>query len=188
MLCPLLLPSLFRPPLPAGPGLNVKLLKGRVALFCVTHKVYTHPVVKHGCVEYVMVVAMVVCQGEAGVGIAGKPAEAGSGFCRKDLDAGHDRRAVQDIQDINVGRAGVLPVVVTACIGLIPGCGPQIVTVTLYTEGVIPFSALVAHTLSQDGDALFPVIAMNARAAVWATITTTVPALLTGVIFYAFGM
>jgi len=87
-----------------------------------------------------------------------------------------------------VAQAGFWPVVVAACIGLIPGCGPQIVTVTLYTQGVIPFSALVAHTLSQDGDALFPIIAMNRRVALWATITTTVPALLMGVLFYALGL
>jgi len=87
-----------------------------------------------------------------------------------------------------VAQAGVLPVIATACIGLIPGCGPQIVPVTLYTQGVIPFSALVAHTLSQDGDALFPIIAMNARAALWLTMTTTVPAVLIGVLFYALGM
>ncbi|MEA3402966.1 MAG: putative manganese transporter [Armatimonadota bacterium] len=92
-----------------------------------------------------------------------------------------------DLQAL-VAQAGVLPVVATACIGLIPGCGPQIVIVTLYTEGVIPFSALVAHTLSQDGDALFPIIAMSPRVALRLTITTTVPALVVGVLFYALGM
>ncbi len=92
-----------------------------------------------------------------------------------------------DLQAL-VAQAGVLPVVATACIGLIPGCGPQIIIVTLYTEGVIPFSALVAHTLSQDGDALFPIIAMSPRVALWLTITTTVPALLVGLVFYAVGM
>jgi len=87
-----------------------------------------------------------------------------------------------------VAQAGALPVFATACIGLIPGCGPQIVTVTLYTKGVIPFSALVAHTLSQDGDALFPILAMNPRAAFWLTLTTTVPAVLIGMLFYLAGM
>jgi len=87
-----------------------------------------------------------------------------------------------------VAQAGMWPVVVTACIGLIPGCGPQIVTVTLYTQGIIPFSALVAHTLSQDGDALFPILAVNPRVALWLTITTTVPALLLGILFYLLGL
>jgi len=87
-----------------------------------------------------------------------------------------------------VAQAGVLPIFATACIGLIPGCGPQIVTVTLYTKGVIPFSALVAHTLSQDGDALFPILAMNPRAAIWLTVTSTVPAVVIGVLFYLIGV
>jgi len=33
-----------------------------------------------------------------------------------------------------------------------------------------------------------PIIAMNPRAALWLTITTTVPAALIGVLFYALGM
>jgi len=77
--------------------------------------------------------------------------------------------------------------IVTAGIGLVPGCGPQIVTVTLYTQGVIPFSALAAHTISQDGDALFPILAMNPRAALWLSVTTTIPALAVGVLLYAAG-
>lgn len=87
-----------------------------------------------------------------------------------------------------VAQGGFWPVVATACVGLIPGCGPQIVIVTLYTQGIIPFSALVAHTISQDGDALFPILAMNPRAAVWLTITTTIPALIAGAFFYLAGL
>ena len=92
-----------------------------------------------------------------------------------------------DLQAL-VEHSGVWPVIACACIGLIPGCGPQIVTVTLYTQGIIPFSALVAHTISQDGDALFPMIAMHPRAALLATITTTVPAILLGVLLYWAGL
>ncbi|MBS3761760.1 MAG: arsenic efflux protein [Planctomycetes bacterium] len=91
-----------------------------------------------------------------------------------------------DLENL-VDQAGFLPVIVTACVGLIPGCGPQILVVTLYTKGIIPFSALVAHTLSQDGDALFPIIAMNPRAALWLTVTTTIPALIVGMLFYLAG-
>jgi len=87
-----------------------------------------------------------------------------------------------------VDQAGVWSIIATASVGLIPGCGPQILTVTLYTKGVIPFSALVAHTLSQDGDALFPVLAMSPRAALWLTIMTTVPAVAIGVLFYLMGL
>ncbi|WP_129116926.1 putative manganese transporter [Halegenticoccus tardaugens] len=77
--------------------------------------------------------------------------------------------------------AGVLAPVGAAAVGVIPGCGPQIVLATAYTQGGIPFSALVANAISQDGDALFPLIAIDKRAAIVASIYTTIPALVVGV-------
>ncbi|WP_101296671.1 putative manganese transporter [Halegenticoccus soli] len=77
--------------------------------------------------------------------------------------------------------AGVLAPLGAAAVGLIPGCGPQIVLATAYTQGAIPFSALVANAISQDGDALFPLLAIDKRAAVVASIYTTIPALVVGV-------
>ncbi len=49
-----------------------------------------------------------------------------------------------------------MAVIIGVLIGIIPGCGPQIIFVTLYTRGLVPFSALLANAISQDGDALFP--------------------------------
>ena len=86
-----------------------------------------------------------------------------------------------------VARAGVLPICGTGCIGLIPGCGPQIGTVTLYTKKVILFSALASHTLIQDGDAVLPILAMNPRAAIWLSLTTRVPAVIIGIFLYLAG-
>ena len=80
--------------------------------------------------------------------------------------------------------AGVLAPVGGAILGLIPGCGPQIVLAGAYAQGGIPFSALVANAISQDGDALFPLIAIDKKAAVIASIYTTLPALLVGVLLH----
>jgi len=77
--------------------------------------------------------------------------------------------------------AGVLAPVGGALLGLIPGCAPQIVFAQLYAEGGLPFSALTANAISQDGDALFPLLAIDAKAAIVATVYTTVPALVVGV-------
>ncbi|TQQ82470.1 putative manganese transporter [Halonotius roseus] len=77
--------------------------------------------------------------------------------------------------------AGVLAPVGGALLGLIPGCGPQIVLAGAYAQGGIPFSALVANAISQDGDALFPLIAIDKKAAIIASIYTTIPALIIGV-------
>jgi len=69
-------------------------------------------------------------------------------------------------------------------VGLIPGCGPQVLVTTLYVNGVIPFSSQIANAISNDGDALFPAIALNPRAAVLATAYSSVPALIVGYGFY----
>jgi len=80
--------------------------------------------------------------------------------------------------------AGVLAPVGGALLGLVPGCAPQIVFAGIYAEGGIPFSALTANAISQDGDALFPLMAIDMKAAVVATIYTTIPALIVGVAIY----
>ncbi|WBW95181.1 putative manganese transporter [Oceanirhabdus sp. W0125-5] len=79
---------------------------------------------------------------------------------------------------------GVIAVLIGAIVGLIPGCGPQIIIVTLFLKGMIPFAALLANAISQDGDALFPLIAMDKKVSLWATIITTIPAIIVGLIFY----
>ncbi|MFM2355898.1 MAG: hypothetical protein RLZZ528_1634 [Pseudomonadota bacterium] len=79
----------------------------------------------------------------------------------------------------------VLPIL-GAAVGLIPGCGPQVLVATLYINGAIPFSALMANAISNDGDALFPAIALAPRAAIMATLYSTVPALLVAYGFHLF--
>lgn len=80
--------------------------------------------------------------------------------------------------------AGVLPVIIGAVIGLIPGCGPQVIFVSLYTKGLLPFAALLANAISQDGDALFPLLAIDRKSSLWATIITTIPAIIIGLLCY----
>ena len=63
-------------------------------------------------------------------------------------------------------------------IGFIPGCGPQILLTTMYLNGVVPLSAQLGNAISNDGDALFPAIAMAPKAAVMATIYSALPAFI----------
>ena len=65
-------------------------------------------------------------------------------------------------------------------VGFIPGCGPQIVVTTLYLNGIVPLSAQLANAISNDGDALFPAIAVAPRAALVATLYSALPACLVG--------
>ena len=63
-------------------------------------------------------------------------------------------------------------------IGFIPGCGPQILVTTLYLNGIIPFAALIGNAISNDGDALFPAIALTPKMAIIATLYSAIPALI----------
>jgi len=69
-------------------------------------------------------------------------------------------------------------------VGLLPGCGPQIIVTSLYLSGFIPLSALVGNAISNDGDALFPAIAIAPRTAIVATLYSTIPALLISYSWY----
>lgn len=86
-----------------------------------------------------------------------------------------------------MSRSGFLVVIIAILIGLIPGCGPQIVLATLYISGVIPFSALIANAICNDGDALFPLLAINKKSAIWVTIYNLIPASIVGIGFYLAG-
>jgi len=81
--------------------------------------------------------------------------------------------------------APLLPLI-AAAVGFIPGCGPQVLVATLYVNGAIPFAALVANAISNDGDALFPAIALAPRAAIMATVFSTIPALIIAYSLYFF--
>ncbi len=81
---------------------------------------------------------------------------------------------------------GIFAVLVASTIGLIPGCGPQIIAITAYTKDMISFPALTANAISQDGDALFPLLVRHKSASLWATIHTTIPAVITGMLLLLF--
>lgn len=98
---------------------------------------------------------------------------------------GGDYAKGEEIAEGFMTAAGLAAVFVGAIVGLIPGCGPQIIFVALFIKGWLPFSALLANALSQDGDALFPLLAMDRKAALKATVVTTIPALIVGLAFYA---
>ncbi|MEJ2763616.1 putative manganese transporter [Photobacterium sp. MCCC 1A19761] len=70
-------------------------------------------------------------------------------------------------------------------IGLLPGCGPQILVTSLYLTGAVPLSAQLGNAISNDGDALFPAIALAPKAALMATTYSTLPALVVAYGYFA---
>ena len=83
--------------------------------------------------------------------------------------------------------AGVGAILVAAAVGLIPGCGPQIIVMTSYIEGILGFPGLVSNAISQDGDALFPLLVRHRAASLWATLHTALPAVIVGLILFVMG-
>jgi hypothetical protein len=73
-----------------------------------------------------------------------------------------------------------LPIVpfVAILLGFLPGCGPQIIVTTFYLNGIIPLSAEIGNAISNDGDALFPAIALAPKAAIIATLYSAIPAFI----------
>ena len=73
-----------------------------------------------------------------------------------------------------------LPLVplVAILFGFLPGCGPQVVVATFYLNGYLPLSAELGNAISNDGDALFPAIALAPKAAILATLYSAIPAII----------
>ena len=71
-------------------------------------------------------------------------------------------------------------------VGFIPGCGPQIMITSMYVSGQLPMSAQIGNSISNDGDALFPAIAISPKAAILATLYSAIPALVIAYLWYYF--
>ena len=79
---------------------------------------------------------------------------------------------------------GPLVPLIAILVGFIPGCGPQVIVAAMYLNGTVPLSAELGNAISNDGDALFPAIAMAPKAAVIATLYSAVPALIVAYSYY----
>ena len=71
-------------------------------------------------------------------------------------------------------------------VGFVPGCGPQIMITTLYIGGHIPMAAQIGNAISNDGDALFPAIAISPKVAILATLYSAIPAVIVSYLWYYF--
>jgi hypothetical protein len=60
-----------------------------------------------------------------------------------------------------------LVLVIAVLVGIIPESGPHLVFVTLFAQGAIPFSILLASSIVQDGHGTLPLLAISGRAFIW---------------------
>jgi len=73
-------------------------------------------------------------------------------------------------------------VVVSALLGLIPGCMGGFASVSLYTHGIISFGALVAMMIASSGDEAFVMLAMIPKDMLWICIILFVAAVAAGLV------
>jgi len=52
---------------------------------------------------------------------------------------------------------------IAVLVGIIPESGPHLVFVTLFVQGSIPFSILIASSIVQDGHGMLPLLAESKR-------------------------
>jgi len=82
-----------------------------------------------------------------------------------------------DLKSVFDGWALFTPLI-AVLLGFLPGCGPQVLVTTMYLSGIVPLSAQIGNALSNDGDALFPAIAIAPKVAIVATLYSAVPAII----------
>ncbi len=57
----------------------------------------------------------------------------------------------------------LLMLLVACVVGLVPESGPHLVFLTLYSQGAVPFSVLLASSVVQDGHGMLPLLADSRR-------------------------
>ena len=71
-------------------------------------------------------------------------------------------------------------ILLAVLVGIIPESGPHLLFVTLFATGMVPFSVLLASSISQDGHASLPLLAESKRSFLKAKIVNTLVAAILG--------
>jgi len=69
---------------------------------------------------------------------------------------------------------------IAVIIGIVPESGPHLVFVTLFAAGTIPFSILLASSISQDGYGMLPMLAESKKGFAAGKIINMIYALVVG--------
>ncbi len=91
-------------------------------------------------------------------------------------------------QLIDESNMALLLILLTAVlIGLIPDSGPHLIFVTLFAQGQVPFSILLASSIVQDGHGMLPVLAHSTRTFVSVKLINSAVGLAFGLLGYFMG-
>ncbi len=89
--------------------------------------------------------------------------------------------------EASISEAGWLVLVGACLIGLIPESGPHLLFVTLYAQGSLPLSILLASSIVQDGHGMLPMLASSRRDFIIVKVINFVVGLACGAIGLALG-
>ncbi len=78
-------------------------------------------------------------------------------------------------------------ILLAVLVGIIPESGPHLLFVTLFATGTVPFSVLLASSISQDGHASLPLLAESKRSFLKAKIVNALVAVVCGYLCYFIG-
>lgn len=81
-----------------------------------------------------------------------------------------------------------LVILLAVLIGIIPDSGPHLIFVTMFASGLIPFSVLLASSISQDGHCALPLLAENKKGFLKAKLINCAVAAVAGYALYFFGI
>ena len=77
--------------------------------------------------------------------------------------------------------------ILAVLIGIIPESGPHLIFVTLFASGAIPFSVLLASSISQDGHGSLPLLAESKQGFLAVKSVNIIFALIIGITSYLIG-
>jgi len=80
-----------------------------------------------------------------------------------------------------------LVLLISILIGIIPTSGPHLVFATMFVQGLLPFSILLANSIAQDGHGMIPLLAESKKAFVLVKLINVVVALLVGSLAFLLG-
>jgi len=86
-----------------------------------------------------------------------------------------------------IQRGKWLVLVFSGLIGLIPESGPHLIFVTMFDQGIIPFSILLTSSIVQDGHGMLPLLAHSRRAFILIKLINLLIGLGVGTLLMALG-
>lgn len=81
-----------------------------------------------------------------------------------------------------------LILLIAVLMGIIPESGPHLVFVTLFSQGLIPISILLASSIAQDGHGMLPLLAESRKSFIKVKAINLLVALLVGTLLVIFGL